>query len=347
MSGCGGCDPCNTGCGDKTCIASCLQWGLDGCYLRGRCPDGTELDPLDLCKWLKAHETCTEFLLVPDAQEGGYIQFTNECGEEEKIYICDYLGLGYLECIGNVYNDQAEPCDILMFQPGCDMDPCDPRYGKWTHYHIPRVEETKCELQPDDEGYIHILSLDDCGCLQECKVFVVQRCWEYSLRDSWPDDPDWPFTMGSRMGENTEIIDVELDKRIPLFGKTDLKVTVQYSYGVQNTNPSSVTTADYNFKSCVFMTDTPKHEPSVTDMYERCITVQMTNDLPYGSHESQVSRTVIVPKGKKLYLIHEITQRDIRTNIVPFAGESNNPNQDSSRLHQLHIFVEPTQGVQL
>lgn len=347
MSGCGGCDVCGgKGC-QKCCNQPCLEWGFDDCFLRGRCPDGTELTPLDLCAWLKVHETCTDFRLVPNTETGAYMQFTNECGEVEKIYVCDFLSLGDLECIGNVWSDPAKPCDIMMFQPGCDMDPCDPRYGKWSHYHIPRVEETRCELQPDDEGYIHILSLDDCGCLQECKVFVVQRCWEYSLRDSWPDDPDWPFTIGSRQGDNTEIIDLELKKRIPMFGKTDLKVTFQYGYGVQNTNPASVTRADYNFKSVVYPVSTAKHVPSAVDMYERAITVQLTNELPWGSHEVQVARTVIVPKGQELFLIHEIVQRDIHTNIIPFGGTSDNPPADSSRLHQLHIFVEPTQGVKL
>ena len=88
---CSRCNPCEDGCEKTCCKNPCLQWGFDGCYLRGRCADGTELNPLDLCAWLDEHETCTSFRLVPNGEGGSYIEFLNECDESQKIYVCDLL----------------------------------------------------------------------------------------------------------------------------------------------------------------------------------------------------------------------------------------------------------------
>lgn len=340
-TGCGGCDLCGgKGC-QKCCNKPCLEWGFDDCFLRGRCPDGTELTPLDLCAWLKVHETCTDFRLVPNTETGAYMQFTNECGEEEKIYVCDFLSLGELECLGNVYDrTPAQPCDILVYDPNCG-DPLSPTYKKWTHYHIPDAGD--CQMQPDEEGFYKVLTKDACGCIVECKFFATSYCWEYGIRDSWPDDPDWPFSIGSRVGENSEIIDLQIDK-VPMFGKSDLEVTFEYAYGIQNTGSYSTSHGDYNFKSIVTPSKTPTHNPTTTDVYARAIVLQGVNDLPYGSHEWQATRTVIAPRGEKVYLTHEIEQRDFNGNLAPFGGESMNPTEDSSRLHALRVFVRAVKG---
>ena len=341
-------NPCNS---CASCKTPCIRWGFDDCYLRGRCADGSELDPLNLCEWLRQHETCTEFMLVPvtgedstAAMSGSYMQFTNECGIVSKIYVCDFLGLGSLECLGNV-NDRsdAQPCDLLVFSPDCG-NPCSETYNKWTHYRIPDAGD--CVLEPDDQGYYKVLVKNDCGCIEECKFFAVNKTWEYSLRDSWPDDPDWPFSMGSRIGANSEIIDLELDTRVDMFGKADLKVTVMYAYGIQNTDPASTgLNGNYNFKSIVTPTYTPTHNPGVTDMIGKAIVVQGCNLLPWGSWEWQVSRTFLVPKGRRLYLNHTIEMRDGSATLIrDFWGESSAPNRDSSRLHALHVLVEPTKG---
>lgn len=341
--GCGGCNPCGNGCKTQCCKASCLKWGFDGCYLRGRCADGTELDPLDLCAWLKVHETCTEFKLVPESTTGGYMQFTNECGKEEKIYVCDFLSLGKLECLGNVYNrTPAKSCDLLVFSPDCG-DEADPRHNKWSAYHIP--DAGNCEIQPDNDGYYKVLTKNACGCIKECKLFAQSKTWEYALRDSWPDDPDWPFHTGSFK----EAIDLQIDQKCPMFGKTDLEVTFQYGYGIQNTihtqlnNPMKLNDY-YNFQSLVTPTNKSTTSPSTSDKYSKCITTQGTNIGPWGSFEWQVSRTVIVPKGQKLFLAHEVTVHDYLGNIVADGGQgTTNP---CSRLHQLHVFIRPTKGVQ-
>lgn len=344
MAGCYECDVCGetNSCG-SCCNNPCIEWGFDDCFLRGRCADGTELTPLDLCAWLKVHETCTDFRLVPNTETGAYMQFTNECGEEEKIYVCDFLSLGTLECLGNVYDrDPAKPCDLLVFDPNCG-DELSPTYQKWTHYTIP--DAGNCVMEPDEEGYFKVLvkDHDGCGCIKECRLFATSQVWEYTLRDSWPDDPDWPFSIGSRRGNDSEIIDLKLEK-IPMFGKSDLEVTFQYGYGIQNTGSYSTSIGDYNFKSIVTPTKTPTHTPDVTETYSKAIVLQGVNDLPYGSHEWQASRTVVVPRGQKLFLNHTIEVRDINGGFMPFGGESNNPTQDSSRLHALHVFVRAVKG---
>lgn len=336
MSTCGSCNPCENNCGNTCCKQPCLRWGFDGCFLRGRCADGSELDPLNLCEWLEQHETCTDFRLVVDTTNGGYMQFTNECKEVEKIFVCDFLSLGNLECIGNVYDKTpASPCDLMVFDPSCG-DEGDPRYNKWSHYTIPDAGD--CVMQPDSNGYFKVLTKNDCGCIKECNLFAQSTTWEYALRDSWPDDPDWPFTNGSLMGDDTEIIDLLLDQKIPLFGSVDLEVTVQYAYGVQN----YVFGVNRNFKSTVTPTKTPTHTPSLTDVYTKSIVLQGSNLDPWGSWEWQASRTFIVPKGQKLYLTHEIQVHDANGNIMDSSD-----NTGASRLHALHVFVRATKGVQL
>ena len=306
MSACGGCDPCEKACVDTCCNNACLRWGFDGCYLRGRCADGTELTPLDLCSWLKVHETCTELLLVPDAsggeQNGGYMLYKNECGEEYKFWVCDFLSLASIRCLKDVWNypdpdsgepDAVRPCDLMVFDPDCDSDPTNPKHNKWVPYHIP--DAGNCVITPDADGYSKVLVKDDCGCIRECKLFVQQNTYEYALRDSWPDDPDWPFTHGSF----TEVIDLQLDSRIPMWGVTDLEVTVQYAYGIQNHGDG--VTSRRNFKSIVTPTDINDPNPPLADIYSQAIVLQGCNLIPWGSWEWQASRSFIVPKGKKLY----------------------------------------------
>lgn len=347
MNVCGRCDLCEDDCANTCCNNACLRWGFDGCYLRGRCADGTELTPLNLCSWLKVHETCTELLLVPDSsggeQNGGYMLYKNECGEQYKFWVCDFLSLASIRCLRDVWDypdpDSGEekaikPCDMMVFSPDCTRDPDNPQYNKWVPYTIPDAGD--CVITPDAEGYSHVLIKDDCGCIRECKLFVQPNTYEYALRDSWPDDPDWPFTHGSF----TEVIDIELDKRIPMFGTTDLEVTVQYAYGIQNHGDG--TTSRRNFKSIVTPTDVSTTSPALSDTYSKAIVLQGCNLVPWGSWEMQASRSFIVPKGQKLYLTNQVECRDINGTIM-----GNTDTVASSRLHALHVFVRPTKGIKV
>lgn len=357
MSACGGCDPCEKPCANSCCNNACLRWGFDGCYLRGRCADGTELTPLDLCAWLKVHETCTELLLVPqttdDPENSGYMLYRNECGEEYKFWVCDFLSLGSIQCLKDVYNyGEANPCDLFVFDPDCDGDEANPKHNKWVPYHIPDAGD--CIMEPDENGYFKVLKKNDCGCIEECNLFATSKVWEYPLRDSWPDDPDWPFTVGSF----DEVIDLELDTKVDMFGASDLEVTFQYGYGIQRAEGWSASLAAYkNFQSVVTpvgtgtATTTPQTYQSIpvstAAQYSDAVTVQGVNLCPYGSWEWQVSRTVIVPKGQKLYLHHRVKEVDVNGAIIPLGATSTAPSADNSRLHQLRIFVRAVKGVKL
>ena len=352
MSGvCGtcGCDPCAKECPKNCCNNACLRWGFDGCYLRGRCADGTELTPLDLCAWLKVHETCTELLLVPDAsggsQNGGYMLYRNECGEEYKFWVCDFLNLASIRCLNDVWDypdpdgddpERAKPCDIMVFDPDCDRDPTNPKHNKWVPYHIPDAGD--CVITPDADGYSRVLIKDDCGCIRECKLFIQPNTYEYFIRDSWPDDPDEPFHPGTR----SEVIDLKLDEKIPIWGATDLEVTVQYGFGIQNHRGYG---GERNFKSTVVPTNEPTTTPSMASVFSNAFVVQGCNLLPWGSWEWQVTRTFIVPKGQKAYLSHNVEVRDINTNLIyPSEAEKNIA---QSRLHALRVVVRATKGVKV
>lgn len=350
MDVCGGCDPCERACVDSCCNNACLRWGFDGCYLRGRCADGTELTPLDLCSWLKVHETCTELFLVPqttdDEDNGGYLLYKNECGEEYRFWVCDFLGLASLRCLKDIYNysdpDSGEdnavrPCDLLVFDPACDSNPDNPKHNKWVPYHIPDAGD--CVITPDADGYSKVLVKDACGCIKECKLFVQQNTYEYTLRDSWPDDPDWPFQPGTF----TEVIDLALDQKIPMWGVTDLEVTVQYSYGVQNHGDGI--SSRRNFKSTVVPINSPDATPSMSDTYDKASVLQACNLAPWGSWELQACRTFIVPKGQKLYLHHSVECRNINTQLMPH--DENERKQATSRLHALRVFVKATKGIKV
>lgn len=339
---CGGtCNACRENPCSNCCKQPCLRWGFDGCYLRGRCPDGTELDPLDLCAWLKTHETCTELRLVTHTTDNdSYMEFINECGESNKIYVCDFLSLASIRCLKDVWNypdpdpdnpDAIKPCSLMVFDPDCDGDEANPKHNKWVPYHIPDAGD--CVITPDEDGYSKVLVKDDCGCIRECKLFVQQNTYEYALRDSWPDDPDWPFTHGSF----TEVIDTQIDQKIPMWGVTDLEVTVQYAYGVQNH-----AFASRNFKSIVTPSSENTTSPSLGDIYSKAIVCQGCNLTPWGSWEWQASRTFIVPKGEKLFLINQVECRDANGTMMG-SGDTG----ASSRLHALHIFVRATKGVKV
>lgn len=342
---CGGtCDVCRENPCSSCCKTPCIRWGFDGCFLRGRCADGTELDPLNLCNWLKVHETCTSLRLVTKTtMNDSYLEFLNECDESYKIYVCDFLSLASIRCLGDVWNypdpdsgepDAVKPCDLFVFSPDCSRDPDNPQYNKWVPYTIPDAGD--CVIQPDADGYSKVLIKDECGCIKECKLFLQPNTYEYALRDSWPDDPDWPFTHGSF----TEVIDLQLDSKIPMFGVTDLEVTVQYAYGIQNHGDG--TSSRRNFKSIVTPSKENTTSPSLGDIYSKAIVLQGSNLIPWGSWEWQASRTFIVPKGQKMYLINQVECRDINGNMMG-SGDT----VASSRLHALHVFVRPTKGVKV
>jgi len=340
------CATCGNNCPPTGCQKVPFQWGFDGCLLRARL-NGLEVKPLNFCKWLYCHQTDTKLRLIPNGSDS-YLEYLSEndinpCdsgvqGESDKIYICDLLGLGQLNCIGDTSIVDAKPCDILVYHPWCgdaDCEDCNlDRKNKWVNYHIPDAGD--CEVQPDENGFYKVLVKDKCGCIKECRLKNTDDAYQYHLRDSVANDPDWPFTYGN-FAEN---IDLQLQSKVPrLFGHSDLEVQISFSYGVQQCNAGR----DLNFKSIVI----PVIEGTPADSYNHSIITQLGNLKPWGSWEANATRTILVPKGKNLILQHSVSVRRIDTAIhtTAFDGQSYDgkgaAKADSSRLHALTVTVKP------
>lgn len=383
-SPCNNCNPCQDTCEKACCKNPCLQWGFDDCFLRARCADGTELNPLNLCEWLDEHETCTSFRLVPNGEGGSYMEYLNECDESQKIYVCDFLSLGELNCLGDVKiisdreDGKANPCDILVMDPGCD-DPCSPTRGKWTNYHIPSAGD--CVMQPDADGYYKVLTMNECGCIEECKMKMMPDHVSMFLRDSVPDDPDFPWYYGIY----NERINLYLAQNAPeYFGQVPLFVTV--NYGIQVTRPSKG--CNVNFRSLV----APLIEGQTSDAEIRTAVSQYGSILqsdassihadnlnpgsdgaanvwkrgiPWGTVSMRGSLSFIVPTGKEAYLHHELrflsvdsinrtdaqgrvyyhtTQWDGQRVPQNIAEQLNKMETNASRLNALQIMVRPIFG---
>ena len=361
MDACGGCNPCANECNNNCQEGACLRWGFDGCFLRGRCADGSELTPLDLCAWLKTHETCTDLSLVPqtsdDEMSGGYMLYRNECGEEYRFWVCDFLGLGSIQCLKDVCDDvKPQPCDLFVFDPACDGNPDTKCHGKWVPYHIPEAGD--CVVEPDSDGYYKVLITDDCGCIKECKLPVVpsNASNEAIYRDSVPDDPDYPWYYGNY----NEKINLHLKENNPAyFGKFGFKVTV--NYGVQAIKSDGYS-FNYNWRSILAPVieggdeaDAVKNHGSILQNWAMVTTDGMI--IPWGTSSLRGSLAFIVPAGKEAYLHHEYR---IRTSDS-FPNYKTNPTYDgkkvpdaeagldkskwpASRLNALQVIVEPVQG---
>lgn len=250
----------------------------------------------------------------------------------------------------------ADSCDLMVFNPYCSDcgDGCKPKNARWTHYHIPDAGD--CELELDEDGYYHVLVKDDCGCIKECKLPVmadgsVQISY---IRDSVPDDPDFPWYYGIY----NDTINLHLrENAAAFFGKYDLEVTVNYGIQVVHSTVSPNT----NFRSLLV----PVAEGSTVDptMFASTLQDQSTvwfSDQPYipwGTVCMRGSLVFYVPKGKEAYLHHEFRLRthdshaQYATNPldgqkVPddIAGQVDKMLYTASRLNALQIVVKPARG---
>lgn len=347
-----GCDPCGGGC-CKPARYSCdfsiqvdpynpYVWLLDNCgkISRVNIPKIPETDT-----FLKVDFSSAS--LVYDAEY-----------HQDVIPGCDLGSIINLDCLRDVDAPTPDSCDLLVFDPGCSEcgDGCKPKPAQWRNYHIPDAGD--CTVEPDADGYYHVLVKDDCGCIKECRIPMTGQTQIYYLRDSTSEDPDWPFIYGNY----NERIDLDLTHNASRwFGKMDLEVTVNYD--VQSTIPSSGTNS--NFRSLVYpvVGQYDKNHTNTTMMACMLQSDNSTRDvnhtlfIPWGTKTLRGSISFIVPRGQEAFLRHEYRLRTVASQshywntghdaeVVPkeVAGSVNRMLVNASRLHSLQVVVRPVNG---
>ena len=344
------CDSCNKGCCDPARFSS--DFSLK--------PDAN-----DPHYWWVCLNGLAKKIRVPNiAETGTYLDL--DCitktltyyGETEKqVFTGDQLGcLLELDDISNVRANDPEGCSMLVFNPGCGGCPCDPEEETWQAYKIPDAGD--CTMEPDDDGYYRVLKKNDCGCIEECRLPVMPQGMTSInyVRDSVPDDPDFPWYYGCY----NDTINLHLADNAPdYFGKYALKVTVNYTIQVilsdqcKNVNFRSLLCPVYEGQTVVNV----EEQSSVLQGFSGFST--SAPEIPWGSQSMRGSFVFIVPKGKEASLHHEFRLRTQSSfpnyyenatydgKRVPdnIASQVNALPWNASRLNALQVIVEPTFGV--
>ena len=264
-------------------------------------------------------------------------------------------GLINVEDLRDTETANADSCDLLVYNPHCSEcgDGCKPKNARWKNYHIPDAGD--CEVELGDDGYYRVLVKDDCGCIRECRLPVMASgSTQISyIRDSVPDDPDFPWYYGIY----NDTINLHLAENAPaFFGKYDLKITV--NYGIQVTHPTAA--PNTNFRSLVVpvVEGTEVDATMFSSILQNQSTVSGSNPgIPWGTICMRGSLVFYVPKGKEASLHHEFRLRGFPRPVqyltnaldgqrVPDseAGAIDGGRYTMSRLNALQIVVEPARG---
>ena len=343
--GCGACRPAKYGCDFNIMAnpydASVWNVTINGATTRVKIPKINETDT-------KLSTNYTSSSLIYNAEKHTDVISGAQLGSLIKM-----------EDLRDTETSNADSCDLLVFNPYCSEcgDGCKPRNARWKNYHIPDAGD--CELELDEEGYYHVLVKDDCGCIKECKLPVmadgsVQISY---IRDSVPDDPDFPWYYGIY----NDTINLHLrENASAFFGKYDLEVTI--NYGIQTVRPTKG--ENVNFRSLLV----PVAQDSTVDptMFSSILQNQSTVShtapyIPWGTVCMRGSLVFYVPKGKEAYLHHEfrLITRESAMSGAPYyahnaldgqkvpdniAGQVDHMLYTASRLNALQIVVKPARG---
>ena len=352
------CDKCNSGC--------------DGCNTCGGCTPPCAKQYFDL----HADPYSSNHWIWEMGCENGRVELPNipiPCPQLSTNYSNATLNLAMGDCepqiitgeqIGSLINlkdlrdvdaENPDACSLLVFNPGCGECPCSPDEMMWKKYVIPDAGD--CEVEPDEDGYYHVLVKSDCGCIKECRIPVVPNGMTTInyVRDSVPDDPDFPWYYG----QYNDTINLHLAQNAPqYFGKYALEVTVNYGIQVILSDQCK----NVNFRSLVV----PVVEGDTTINVEKESSILQgfagfsisSPEIPWGTNAKRGSFTFIVPKGKEAYLHHEFRLRSQSSfpnyyanstydcKIVPanIASQINQLPWNASRLNALQVIVRPTNG---
>ena len=300
----------------------------------------------------KLPETCTS--LNVNATDATLV-YKGEC--DTDIITGEQLGsiirLGDLKDVDAPHPDH---CSMLVFDPFCAEcgDGCTSPADMWKPYSIPDAGD--CVIPLEDDGYYKVLVKDDCGCIKECRLPAKPDDEDkiIYLRDSTPEDPDYPWYYGIY----NETINLYLEANCPKwFGKYDLEITINYDVQVI----LSKFCLNTNYRSLVVpvvagQTGDAANDSSILQGQSTWIDGQ-TRGIPWGTVTQRSSITFVVPKGKEAYLHHEFRLRSagsfpgyvenaldgqripdnmVQTpNVIPWTG---------SRLHALQCIIKPTSG---
>ena len=335
-------------------------------------------NPYDASIWNVTINGATKRVKIPKINETDTKLSTNytsssliyNAEKHTDIITGEQLGqLIKLEDLRDTETSAADSCDILVYDPGCSDcgDECKPKNARWRNYHIPDAGD--CELEPDDDGYYKVLIKDDCGCVKECRLPVSANgatTLDY-VRDSVPDDPDFPWYYGMY----NDRINLHLAENAPkYFGKYALKVTVFYGVQALKSDPYPF---NYNWRSLMVpVIDGEEinvhYAASILQNWAAAGSfTQAGLHFPWGTSSLRGSLVFIVPKGKEAYLHHEYRIRvapsdmqygkpvkvwpnylentDYDGKIVPDSEAGlDQPKWPASRLNSLQVLIEPTMG---
>lgn len=329
------------------------------------CPEehfSIEVDPYDSQNWFingtkvrvpKMAETCTS--LSTDFS-GATLNYIGECGKD--IITGRQLGqIIKLNDLRDVEAEHPDNCSILAWNPHCDYcaEGCTKVGSAWEPYVIPDAGD--CVMDTDDEGYYHVLKKTDCGCIVECKMPVMpagMTSLNY-VRDSVPDDPDFPWYYGCY----NDTINLYLAQNAPeYFGKYALKVTV--NYGIQVIKSDKCPNVNFRSIVCpVVGSETPQVARVSSILQDNSTYSASAPEIPWASVSMRGSFVFIVPKGQEASLHHEFRLHTISSFQQqdhyykgPWDGQRvpdaeavlNGPLHPASRLNALQVIIEPTQG---
>lgn len=322
-------------------------------------------NPFDKSVWNVTINGATTKVKIPKINETDTKLSTNYTSSsliynaEEHTDIISGAQLGSLikmEDLRDTETSNADSCDLMVYNPYCTDcgDGCAPKNARWRNYHIPDAGD--CEVELGSDGYYRVLVKDDCGCIKECRLPVMANgSTQISyVRDSVPDDPDFPWYYGIY----NDTINLHLRENAPaFFGKYDLKITMNYS--IQVCHPTAA--PNTNFRSLIIpvIEGTEPDAVHFSSILQDQSTVSWQSQpyIPWGTVCLRGSMVFYVPKGKEASLRHEFRLRtkesaaQYATNAldrqkVPDseAGSVDHGRYTMSRLNSLQIVVEPARG---
>lgn len=351
---CNSCNPCNK-CGGGCCPA------------KYNCSFNIEMSPYDEYTWIvttcgmphkvkipKLPETCTS--LSVNGTDATLV-YKGEC--DTDIITGEQLGsIIRLNDLKDVDAAMPDHCSMLVFDPFCAEcgDGCASPADMWRPYSIPDAGD--CIIPLDEDGYYKVLVKDDCGCIKECRLPAKPDDEDkiIYLRDSTPEDPDYPWYYGVY----NETINLYLSQNVPKwFGKYDLEITVNYDVQVILSNKCENT----NYRSLVVPCVEGQRGDAAYDssiLQGQSTWENKTSAMrgtPWGTVTQRSSITFVVPKGKEAYLHHEFRLRSAESfptyvespldgQKVPdeIASQYNVIPWTASRLHALQCIIKPTSG---